>query len=290
MLTSVPSQPSAREAELSDAIRNQTELMRRLLLDGVALLRDDAPFIPNENRFGNLSHVERSNYEAGATYTYRNRNFSELSIEISTIDDPEDLRPDRSKVNAVPFELEFGVSPALADLNAATVQSMLQLEDYWVSDGEVIHDNKLIRSPQTPDVQTFRYRSKNTETSKFLVDVELRYYSPHTGSLPPELVHVYMHRAYSILTPEQREQKRLEQEHAKRAKYGYMGLRTGMLCPETGWWEGWSVEGLIDKQVVRQNNLFPQACFPPNRYGVNGERLVDAQWMWSSPFDEHPEG
>jgi hypothetical protein len=275
---------------MSEIHRKQQAIVRRLLLDTMAILRDDAAFEPQKSSLGPLLFIDETNYEIGKRYSFDSDAMPKARIELSTIDDPDDYRSDREKVSVVPFQLELGVSPALAGMNASTVQSMLQLENYWVSDGEIIHENKLTRSPQTPDVQTYRYRSKNVEGSKFPVNVQVEYYDPINGSSAPELVHVSMRRAYPMLTPEQREQRRLEQEHAKRAKYGYMGLRTGMLCPETGWWEGWSVEGLIDKQVVRQSKTFPQACFPPNRYGVNGERLVDAQWMWSGPFDEHPEG
>ncbi|MEZ2351663.1 hypothetical protein [Caballeronia sp. RCC_10] len=264
----------------------QQAIVHRLLLDTMVILRDDATFEPRKSSLGDLLFINDTNYEIGKRYSFDNNAIPKARIELSTIDDPDDYRSDRQRVRVVPFELEFGVSPALADMNASTIKSLLQLEDFWVSDGEIIHENKLTRSPQTPDVQVFRYRSKNVEGSKFPVSVELEYYDPIDGTSPPELVHVSLRRAYSMLTPEEREQKRLEQEHAKRAKYGYMRLRTGMLCPETGWWEGWAAEGQIDKQVVRQNTLFPQAGFGPNRSAPDGARFVDAQWMWHGPYHD----
>jgi hypothetical protein len=160
--------------------------------------------------------------------------------------------------------------------------------DFFVPEGRIVVPSI------NRDAVGFNYRKAMPANSLFDVNVGVGYVGEwkNEGAEPTldnlrkalDLRELYISRHY--LTPEELE----ERNFAKRKQYGYMGLRTGMRCPETGWWEGWSVEGLIDKQVVRQSKTFPEACFPLNRCGVNGERFVDAQWMWSGPFDEHREG
>ncbi|WP_232437797.1 hypothetical protein [Burkholderia ubonensis] len=71
-----------------------------------------------------------------------------------------------------------------------------------------------------PNLQSFRYRSKDIPGSKFPVDVELFYANPVDGSFPPKLSEITITRAYKILTAEERKQRRLEQQQAKRQKYG----------------------------------------------------------------------
>ncbi|MFT4067896.1 hypothetical protein [Paraburkholderia sp.] len=83
-----------------------------------------------------------------------------------------------------------------------------------------------------------------------------------------DLRNVAISRHY--LTPEELEQRRL----AKRQKYGMMDLRTGMVCPETGMWEGWTQAGLVGKALVQAGDRFGQVLQP-------GAPSADARWMWS---------
>jgi hypothetical protein len=62
-----------------------------------------------------------------------------------------------------------------------------------------------------------------------------------------------------------------EREHAKRVKYGAMDLRTGMICPETGWWQAWTDAGPVrDPFVWWEGYKFDLAYLPPPTGGVNG--------------------
>ncbi|WP_232428368.1 hypothetical protein [Burkholderia ubonensis] len=100
------------------------------------------------------------------------------------------------------------------------IKALLQLEDYWVnSRGERCHGNEIMgRTPDAPNAQTFRYRAKDIPGSKFPVDVELFYANPLDGSFPQMLGEIRISRAYKILTPEERKQRRLEERQAKRQK------------------------------------------------------------------------
>ncbi|WP_250471127.1 hypothetical protein [Caballeronia sp. GAFFF1] len=84
------------------------------------------------------------------------------------------------------------------------------------------------------------------------------------------------------LTPEELNQR----NHAKRQKYGYMDLRTGMLCPETGWWEGWTIHNHVDKAIIRAGQAFPKANLPIGANASQGAWFVDAQWLWHGPYEE----
>ncbi|MFM0050452.1 hypothetical protein [Caballeronia grimmiae] len=156
--------------------------------------------------------------------------------------------------------------------------------DFFVPEG------RIVIQPINRDAVGFNFRKTMPNDSLFDVTVGTGYVGewikedaePKLGNLrkASDLRDLYISRHY--LTPEEIE----ERNFAKRKQYGYMKLRTGMLCPETGWWEGWAAEGQIDKQVVRQNTLFPQAGFGPNRSAPDGARFVDAQWMWHGPYHD----
>jgi hypothetical protein len=277
-----------REGKMINDQEERTQIvLYRLLLEGMKILRDDSAFDAQNSGFGTIRYTGSLWKGFGSVFRYDVAGLPDYEVELSTGDDPDDYRPDRQNAKIVPLGVEYTISPGQRGITASAIQSLLQLENYWISDEEIRHGNELkFRSPQTPDVQTFRYRSKKTETSKFPVDIEIRFYNPSNGSSPPELLHVSMRRAYPILSPAQREQRRLEQEKAKREKYGYMNLRTGMLCPETGWWEGWTAHNSTDKEVVRAGSHFPLAQLPAGAFAPDGERLVKAQWMWHGPYNE----
>ncbi|PAJ86473.1 hypothetical protein DF011_25590 [Burkholderia ubonensis] len=128
----------------------------------------------------------------------------------------------------------------ITDLPDTEIKALLQLEDFWVdSDGNREYGNEMMgRTPDAPNLQAFRYRSKDIPGSKFPVDVEFLYANPLDGSFPQKLSEITIRRAYTILTPEERKQRRLEKRHAKQQKYGEMNRRTGMLYPETGLCQG----------------------------------------------------
>ncbi|KVW44039.1 hypothetical protein WK95_11430 [Burkholderia ubonensis] len=55
------------------------------------------------------------------------------------------------------------------------------------------------------------------------------------------------------LPPEQLQRR----QQAKRQKYGEMNLCTGMICPETGLWEGWSQNGPTGRFYLEAGRRFP---------------------------------
>jgi hypothetical protein len=148
------------------------------------------------------------------------------------------------------------------------------------------YEARPILSTQDPDRLRLNLRLPLSDDSPFDVRAILVYRANPNEPGQSNLDNTTYLRSIEIwrdyLTPEELE----ERNFAKRKQYGYMNLRTGMLCPETGWWEGWAAEGQIDKQVVRQNTLFPQAGFGSNRSAPDGARFVDAQWMWHGPYHD----
>ncbi|MDR5811274.1 hypothetical protein [Caballeronia sp. LZ019] len=139
-----------------------------------------------------------------------------------------------------------------------------------------------------PDLVTLIYRVPQSPDSHFEVYVSIDYLglNAHDGPDFKNLQSAVNLRQIAIhrrpLTPDELEQR----NQAKRQKYGYMNLRSGMLCPETGWWEGWTTLNEIDKQVVRAGSNFPQAVLGAGRSGPDGARFADAQWMWRGLYRE----
>ncbi|HHY6932342.1 TPA: hypothetical protein ACV4T7_006330, partial [Burkholderia ambifaria] len=220
----------------------QRVMLRTILKTAMAILRDDAPYDPEHIVFGKNYTTWTHPPAKGFLYKYKNRVLRGTKIEFSTGDDPEDYGDDRDKVKIVPAGVRIVLDAKVANLPDTEIKSLLQLEDYWVDgDGNREYGNEIMgRTPDAPNLQSFRYRSKDIPGSKFPIDVDLGYINPVDGSFPQRLWIVEIRRTYEILTPQEREQRRLEEQQAKRHKYGLMNLCTGMLCPETGIWQGYT--------------------------------------------------
>ncbi|WP_176041505.1 hypothetical protein [Burkholderia stabilis] len=263
-----------------------------VLKTAMAILRDDQPFDPMDMSFGKLFSTWTQQSAKGALYHYANRALASTTIELLTRTDPEDYRDDRSKVKIVPAQIRIRLSPMIAGLPDTEIKALLQLEDYWVdTDGNREYGNEIIpRHPSTPNAQDFRYRSKNISSSKFPVDVNLGYANPLDGSFPQRLAIIQLKRAYTILTPEEREQRRLEEQQAKRHKYGLMNLCTGMLCPETGIWQGYTKTSDSDIHLIWKGQKFPDVRrLTPREQAERGQytNLFEAgQWMWLEEYQE----
>ncbi|WP_155774619.1 hypothetical protein [Burkholderia stagnalis] len=181
----------------------------------------------------------------------------------------------------------------IAGLPDAEIKALLQLEDFWVDpDGNREYGNEIMtRTPYAPNEQSFRYRSKNVPGSKFPVNVDLAYANPLDGSFPQMLAEVMIKRAFTILTPEERKQRRLEERQAKRQKYGEMNLCTGMLCPETGLWEGFTPVSSSNQLVVYKGRQFPEVRTLTPREEREQRRVTEhvaGQWMWLREPHDHP--
>jgi hypothetical protein len=123
------------------------------------------------------------------------------------------------------------------------------------------------------------YRLPLSPDSLFDVNADFDYLgnhdAPDRASLrdPENLREITFTRTY--LTPTELEQRRA----ARRQQYGLMDLRTGMLCPETAIWEGWTENGATDATVVYAGRIFPTARNVPYEKPIPYE-WVDARWMW----------
>ncbi|NHV26353.1 hypothetical protein [Burkholderia sp. D-99] len=259
----------------------QRQMVRSILKTAMEILRDDKPFDPSDSIFGRIIDTDRHYRSKGLRYLYASRVSTATTISFSTFDNPEDYTADRSKMKIVPTAFVMRLSPMLVGLPSTEIKALLQLEGYWVdSDGNREYGNEImVRTPDMPNLQSFRYRSKDIPGGKFTIDVELLYANPLDGSFPPKLSEITILRAYKILTPEEREQRRLEQQQAKRLKYGKMNLCTGMICPETGIWEGWSDNGPTDQLLVHAGREFPEVRtihFHVQWYCPH----APGRWMW----------
>ncbi|KVV43421.1 hypothetical protein WK81_14290 [Burkholderia ubonensis] len=271
----------------------QRAMVRNILKTAMAILRDDKQFDPSHIVFGRILDKESHERAKGARYLYANPVLSSAMISFYTGDDPEDYSADRSKVKIVPGGLTVRLSPMLTDMPHSEIESLLQLDNFWVdTSGKRHYENEIPgRHPQTPNLQSFRYRSKDIPGSKYPINVELFYANPLDGSFPPMLAEITIRRAYKILTPEERKQRRLEERQAKRQKYGEMNLCTGMLCPETGLWQGYTKTSSPTNLVLRKGQRFPMVRTLTHQEEHAQRRrseLVAGQWMWLRGESEHP--
>ncbi|PAJ76883.1 hypothetical protein [Burkholderia ubonensis] len=278
---------------MTNQANDQREMVRNILKTAMAILRDDKPFDPSNTVFGRIIDTEPHYRSKGLRYLYATRVSPSTTVAFSTFDDPENYSADRSKVKIVPTGLVMRLSPMLAGLPDMEIKYLLQLEDYWVdSDGNREYGNEMmVRAPDMPNLQSFRYRSKDIPGSKFPVNVELFYANPVDGSFPPKLSEITITRDYKILTPEERKQRRLEERRAKRQKYGEMNLCTGMLCPETGLWQGYTKTSSPTNLVLRKGQRFPMVrtlTYQEEHEQRRPSELVAGQWMWLREEYEHP--
>lgn len=209
---------------MQNQAEEQRAMVHNILKTAMEILRDDKPFDPSNTVFGRIIDTEPHYRSKGLRYLYATRVSPSTTVAFSTFDDPENYSADRSKVKIVPTGLVMRLSPMLAGMPNTEIELLLQLDNYWVdSNGKRHYENEIPgRYPQTPNLQNFRYRAKDIPGSKFSVNVELFYANPVDGSFPPKLSEITITRAYKILTPEERKQRRIEQQQANRQKYGEM--------------------------------------------------------------------
>ncbi|WP_330848661.1 hypothetical protein [Burkholderia stagnalis] len=287
------SKPLAQEVDMTNHADEQRAMVRSILKEAMAILRDDKPFDPAHIAFGRIIDKESHYRLEGQRYLYASDVSPSSTVIFTTFDDPEDYSADRSKAKIVPGSVTIRLDPMIAGLPDAEIKALLQLEDFWIDpDGNREYGNEIMtRTPYAPNEQSFRYRSKNVPGSKFPVNVDLAYANPLDGSFPQMLAEVMIKRAYTILTPEERKQRRLEERQAKRQKYGEMNLCTGMLCPETGLWEGFTTVSSSDQLVVYKGQKFPEVRTLTPREEREQRRVTEhvaGQWMWLREPHDHP--
>ncbi len=270
----------------------QRVMLRTILKTSMEILRDDAAYDPEHIVFGTNYTTWTHPPAKGFLYKYANRSLYGTKIEFSTGDDPEDYSDDRNKVKIVPAGVRIVVDARVANLPDTEIKSLLQLEDFWIdSRGNREYGNEMRgRTPDAPNLQSFRYRSKDIPGSKFPIDVDLAYINPLDGSSPQQLWIVEIRRTYKILAPEERKQRRLEEQQAKRHKYGLMNLCTGMLCPETGIWQGYTKTSDSDQLLVRKGQKFPDVRkLTPREQAERGQYtnlFEPGRWMWLEEYEK----
>ncbi|WP_244104477.1 hypothetical protein [Burkholderia ambifaria] len=277
--------------EMQATDEEQRVVLRTILKTAMAILRDDAPYDPKHIVFGTNYTTWTHHPAKGFLYKYKNRALRGTKIEFSTGDDPEDYSDNRDKVKIVPAGVRIVLDARAASLSDTEIKSLLQLEDYWVDgNGRREYGNQVGgHTPSEPNLEGYRYRSKDVPGSKFPVDVSLFYVISPDGSSPPFLDEVRISRAYKILTPEERKQRRLEEQQAKRQKYGEMNLCTGMLCPETGIWQGYSKTSESHRLLVRKGQKFPDVRKLTPREQAQRQQYTNlfepGRWMWLEEYD-----
>ncbi len=283
--------PLGEGFEMQATDEEQRVVLRTILKTAMAILRDDAPYDPKHIVFGTNYTTWTHHPAKGFLYKYKNRALWGTKIEFSTGDDPEDYSDNRDKVKIVPAGVRIVLDARAASLSDTEIKSLLQLEDYWVDgNGRREYGNQVGgHTPSEPNLEGYRYRSKDVPGSKFPVDVSLFYVISPDGSSPPFLDEVRISRAYKILTPEERKQRRLEEQQAKRQKYGEMNLCTGMLCPETGIWQGYSKTSESHRLLVRKGQKFPDVRKLTPREQAQRQQYTNlfepGRWMWLEEYD-----
>ncbi|WP_246637431.1 hypothetical protein [Burkholderia catarinensis] len=278
--------------EMQTTDEEQRVMLRAILKTAMAILRDDAPYDPEYIVFGTNYTTWTHPPAKGFLYKYKNRALRGTKIEFSTGDDPEDYSDTRDKVKIVPAGVRIVLDARVASLPDTEIKSLLQLEDYWVDgEGNREYGNEImVRDPKMPNLQSFRYRSKDISGSKFPVNINLFYANPLDSSFPPMLDEVRISRAYKILTPEEREQHRLKEQQAKRHKYGLMNLCTGMLCPETGIWQGYTKTSSSDIHLIWKGQKFPDVRkltpWEQSEQNQYTNLFEPGQWMWVEEYVE----
>lgn len=207
----------------------QRVLLRSFIKTAMMILRDDRPFDSKNNIFGINVQTWTLPPGKGLHFYYKHPTFRASLLhstvtEFLTRDDPGDYSDDRSNAKTVPDRMSIFPSPDVAGLPIEKIKSLLQLNNYWINfhGDRVIENKKRWRTPEAPDLQRFYYRSKDVPGSKFPVNVMIFYFNPKDGSTPPMLSSISIERAYKILPPEERKQRRLEQQRANRQKYSKM--------------------------------------------------------------------
>ncbi|WP_408608267.1 hypothetical protein [Caballeronia insecticola] len=109
-----------------------------------------------------------------------------------------------------------------------------------------------------PDDVLLNYRLPLPNDSEFdvLASFDYRRLPEQVGSAletTQNIRSLEVHRKY--LTPAELQQR----NDAKRQKYGYIGLCTGMICPEAGYWEAWGPNGALDVELMKTGECYPTA-------------------------------
>ncbi|MGM3273707.1 hypothetical protein [Ralstonia sp. 24A2] len=137
--------------------------------------------------------------------------------------------------------------------------------------------------PTSPrlDIASFNYRLPMPDDSPFDVTLNTRYQA--AGEQPrlsdfettTDLRNIDIGRWY--LDPDEIE----ERNQKKRLKYSEMDLRTGMICPESGVWEGWTDRNeCFGALYMKEGWRFLDVCTRPN---TPFAFLEPGRWFYKRP-------
>ncbi|WP_321893611.1 hypothetical protein [Paraburkholderia tropica] len=274
-------------------VQNRKAAIFDMLDKGMGIMREDKAVNLSDPIFGKLHLTNGDAGDPRKEYVYRTSELPGVDVILAVGDDPLNYSDDRMKVAIVPrvFELNFISSNVRIDMEPSLIKTQLDLSDYRIDfDGSRTYGNDLGAGlPQYPLLHRYRYRANESAYSRFPVDVELTYgdADPTDPNSRRILMSIHISRAYPYLTPEMRKQKREEERLKKREKYGYMNLCTGGVCPETGYWEGWTKEsGPTDILRIEKGQKFDAVRTVPLTTDRSSCPMVPGQWMWLCSLEE----
>ena len=214
---------------MSDNVESaQKEAVLNLLIEVIAIFRDNKSFDPNNSVFGKIHNTRQSPGNPGMSYLFKNSALPPAEIVFSTTADPLDYSDERMTIPVVPryFEILFA-DPILA-INRSLIEKQLDLSGYWIDrDGVTQKSNDLGPGYAPQDrIHIYRYRANEHLNTRVPVDVELDYIDPERSdpSGVQELSRIVISHAYKNMTPEERKQKREEKEQRTRDLYRNPGV------------------------------------------------------------------
>ncbi|WP_322048847.1 hypothetical protein [Paraburkholderia sp. J67] len=209
-LIAQPSDASKEPAMHDDTLDVQQHAIVNVLVEAMAILREDNPFNSKIQAFGELSSTETDPDYPGSVYLYTNRTFPEARITLSTATDPRDDSKDRMRVQVIPATFEILFTGELLEVSRPLLVKHLDLADYWVDrDGKPRPGNDLGPGfPPLERVHQYRYRANDPKGTGLLVDVDLDYADPDSSDTDgrQKLLHVRIERR--MLSPHARNTRR----------------------------------------------------------------------------------
>ncbi|WP_156966005.1 CBS domain-containing protein [Paraburkholderia bannensis] len=228
LLSSIPAFAQVTASKISGGLES-TAMDRKLTRSGkvavlnaideaMKTLRDDAHGFEGNVAFGKF--IDRRNLCESMIcekFIFSNKEIPNSDIEIEKRDDPLDLADDRLNVSAVPYSFDLFFRKSVEGISIDEIKQTIQVEDFWVDTAG--KKNRLpadgIQLTPTGTVISYRYRAKETQHSRFPVDVVVTYLR-WSRTDPPGTVQrlesIYLSRDYPYLTPEMRKNKREAQQ------------------------------------------------------------------------------
>lgn len=153
-----------------------------ILTTAMAILRDDHPFDPAHNVFGQSFTATPLRGTWGTEYSFENPAFPHTQITLFVTADPTSPTANRMKAKQVPRVFTIRFSPLMRGIHRSTLEDLFPLDiGYWIDgDGNRQPGNDIGAVP--PQIllhhHRYRYRASTQPTSLFPVDVDLTFGDP----------------------------------------------------------------------------------------------------------------